>query len=363
MRIAILTHYFPPRWIGGTEIATYNIASHLAKRGHEVHVMTSMDAGMPHERLENGIHMHRIKKGRTKIFGEFLFWSRLLAQLKRTDPDIIHIQNFALGPVGSLAKSILKKPYIVYGRGGDVYLQWKYRQPVSLTVKNADAVIALTEHMKIEISRLYHNEIFVIPNGINLESYMDIKKDKKEEIGIKLIFIGRLDHIKGIKYLIESVAIIKKNDRKIVLFIVGAGAERTKLEAQVERLDLGDEVIFTGEIKNDQIPRHLSKSDILVLPSLSEGFPNVILEAFAAGLPVIVTKVGGMQDIVTEGVNGFLIEPENSKDIADKVICLFDDRALMEKMSQNNIIKVEGYAWEKIAAKMEEVYMKITGKE
>jgi glycosyltransferase involved in cell wall biosynthesis len=360
MRIAILVHRFPPGCIGGTEMATYNIASHLARRGHEVHVMTSRDAEMSKESWENGIQVHRLRKGRTKLLGEFAFWFRLLSQIMRTNPDIVHIQNFGLGPVGSLAKFLLRKPYLVYGQGSDVYLQWAYKTPVFLMVKNADAVIALTEDMKTEIRKRYKRDIFVIPNGIDLERFQATKKDEK---GKTLIFIGRLHPIKGVKYLIDALAIIKKSTFNTKLIIVGDGDERTGLEKQANILGLGEDVIFTGGIKNDQIPGYLAKSDILVLPSLSEGFPNVILEAFASGLPVIATKVRGIREIVHEGVNGYLIEAENSREIADKVIQLFDDRVLMEKMSENNKIKAEGYSWEKVAPNIEEVYSKITKKE
>ena len=125
MKIAILVPAFPPKWIAGTEIATYNIARHLAKRGNEVHVITSLDEGLPQEAMEQGFYIH------------------------------------------------------VWGRGSDIDLPWRCAKSISnLVLPNASAVIALTEDMKRGMLKTCNRDIYVIPNGIDLEKFEGLSKEK-----------------------------------------------------------------------------------------------------------------------------------------------------------------------------------------
>ena len=101
----------------------------------------------------------------------------------------------------------------------------------------------------------------------------------------------------------------------------------------------------------------MAKSDIFVLPSLSEGFPNVILEAMAAGLPIISSNVGGVPDIIQDEVNGLLVEPMNSKEIAEKVLFILTNEELRKKIVINNKIKVQNYSLESVISNLERVYL------
>jgi len=120
MKIAITVPLFPPKWLAGTEIATYNIAKHLARRGHEVNVITSLDKGLPRESMENGFYVHRIFWWNIRFIGIMSFWAKIFWCLKTIKPDIIHVQSVGMGIPGLLAKTFLKKPFVVYGRGSEV---------------------------------------------------------------------------------------------------------------------------------------------------------------------------------------------------------------------------------------------------
>lgn len=97
MKIAILVNQFPPRWLAGTEIATYNIAEHLAQLGHEVHVITSLDEGFPKVSHENGFHIHRLPKIDNKIVGGLKFRADMIKELRKIRPDIVHAQSLWTG--------------------------------------------------------------------------------------------------------------------------------------------------------------------------------------------------------------------------------------------------------------------------
>jgi glycosyltransferase involved in cell wall biosynthesis len=124
-------------------------------------------------------------------------------------------------------------------------------------------------------------------------------------------------------------------------------------------MHLEDYVKFIGQVPNEQIPSLYDAADVLVLPSLSEGFPVTVLEAMASGLPIIATRVGGLPEVIEEGRNGFLVEPKNPKQIAEKILLLLENNKLRENISKNNIRKAMSYSWQNIVQQLEKVYHKI----
>jgi glycosyltransferase involved in cell wall biosynthesis len=358
MKIAILVGAFPPKWLAGTEIATYNIATYLARWGHEVHVITSLDEGLPKASLEEGFYVHRIFWRKIRFLGIISFWIKIFWHLKKIKPDIIHVQSVGIGIPGFLAKIVLKKPFVVYGRGSEVYLPLMFTNTISkLVLKNADAVIALTEDMKGEMQKIYDRDIFVIPNGINLERFKNLSKgDIRGKGGKTILFVGTLCPVKGLTYLIEAMKITRDKNKDIRLMLVGSGEERVHLEVLIKKLKLKKCVNFIGKVPNEEVPEYMFASDVFVLPSLSEGFPNVVLEAMASGLPIVATNVGGLSEIIKDGENGFVVEPKSPKQIAEMVLMLLEDDELRERISKNNKKRVKDYSLESVVARLEEIY-------
>jgi glycosyltransferase involved in cell wall biosynthesis len=140
--------------------------------------------------------------------------------------------------------------------------------------------------------------------------------------------------------------------------LVGYGDEQN-INDLIKKFDLADCVSFVGKVSNEDVPQYLVASDVFVLPSLYEGFGIVILEAMAAGLPVITTNVGGPPDIIKDGVNGYLVEVKNSEQIADRVIRILNDNGLKEKMSENNRMEVKKYSWESVTMQLESLFRSI----
>jgi N-acetyl-alpha-D-glucosaminyl L-malate synthase BshA len=366
VKIVIVVLFFPPKWLAGTEIATYNTAKYLAKNGHEVHVITSLDEGLPKESINEGFHIHRIRFLKVRFLGIAIFWLQALLLLKRLKPDVVHGQDMGMTIVGFLSKCILKKPYVTYGRGTDIYFSKAFKKSISkLILKNADAAIALTEDMKKKMRETYDRHIFVIPNGIELERFHKLPRNEMRiKLGIKadekiILFVGRLHPVKGVKHLIKAVNVVRQK-HKAKLLLVGKGPEQDRLKKLVEQLHLEDYVKFMGPIPNEKIPWIYAAADILVLPSLSEGFPVTILEAMASGLPIIATRVGGLPEVIEEEYNGFLVEPENPKQIAEKISLLLQNDKLRENISKNNRRKAKGYSWQSIVQQLEDIYRKIS---
>lgn len=370
MKIAILVLSFPPKWLAGSEIAAYNSAKHLAKRGHETHVITSLDEGLPKTSMEQGFHIHRIRFPRIRLLGILIFWLKALLLLKKVNPDIVHAQGIQIGISGFLAKKFLRKSYIVWAQGSDVYLQWRFKSTVSkLVFRNADAVIALTNDMEKAMQKIYDASISIVPFGINLESFGNLptKQAIREKLGLNtsdsvILFVGTLRPVKGVKYLIEAMNSIRQRDTKASLVLVGDGEERQSLEVLTKELSLEESVTFIGRVPNEKIPEYMAASDVLVLPSLSESFGIVNLEAMASGLPVVASKVGGLPEIIEDGENGFLVEPKNPEQIAERVLLLLEDDTLRGKISRSNKERAKQYSWESVVGRLEQIYSHVLNK-
>jgi len=365
MKVAILVSMFLPKWVGGVEIATQNIAEHLVKSGNDVCIITSFDKGLSKKSQQDGFVVHRILNSKIKFFGVIFFWLRCSFSIKKINPELIHSQSIQMGLPCFLAKKLFSIPYIVYCHGSDVYLPWKFKKIISKYVlENADAVIVLTKNMEREIKSFGFNlkNIYIIPNGIELEKFKNLSKNTaRKELNISqnekvVLFVGTLKNIKGIKYLVEAINIVKQKGLKIKLLLVGDGEQKSELEKMAEKLNIKEEVVFIGRIDNKEIAKYMAVANIFVLPSLSEGLPVVVLEAMASGLPIIATKVGGVPEILKDSENGFLVDAKNSEQIAEKILYLFSGDDVKKYISNNNLKEAKKYSWDLITNKLVEIY-------
>jgi glycosyltransferase involved in cell wall biosynthesis len=362
MKIAIVVHFFPPKYLSGTEIATFNIAKYLAQKGHEVHVITWLDTGLPKNRMQDGFYVHRVFGKEIRFLSPFLFWISIIRCIKSIHPDIVHVQNINLGIPAFFSKKIFSYPYILYARGSEKTenLSFIGKYLLRSTFVNAEKIVVLTNEMKKDLQKISDKEIIVIPNGINLEQFIVLSKPNRETNSTKIvIFVGRILAIKGLEYLIEAMKIIREYDENICLILIGDGKDRQKLEDIVKNLKLEKTVIFKGAIQNIEIPKYLFQANIFVLPSLSEGFPNVILEAMAAGLPIVSTNVDGLSELIKNEENGYLVDPKNPDQLAQKILKILKNKELQNTMSHNNLIKAKEYSWDNVVDNLEKLYSNI----
>lgn len=369
MKIAILTSRFPPEGIGGTEFLSYNTAKYLAKSGNEVYVITSGGKEAPAQEIKEGFNICRISYPKLSSFGVLIFWVRIYFYIKKINPDIVHCQTAQMGPPCLLAKKMLGIPYIVFGHGSDIYLSWKFKKTISKTIfSSAGAVVALTNHMKNAMAKYCKKEIIIIPNGASMEDFGGLSKETaRTKLKISpqekvILFVGRIITLKGVEYLVEAFLTVKKKIQNVKLFLLGEGEQFQEVQSIVKKSKLVNEVIFTGNVPVEDIPCYMAASDIFVLPSLSEGFPLVIIEAMASGLPIVATKVTGLPEIVKDGENGFLVEAKNPDQIAEKVLLLLKDDNLRERISKINKERSKEYSLENVVDKLEKIYLEIINK-
>jgi glycosyltransferase involved in cell wall biosynthesis len=209
----------------------------------------------------------------------------------------------------------------------------------------------------------------VVPNGVDTKKFkpagkaharnlLNLPQDKNI-----VLFVGALRKIKGVDYLIEAAKNFVNTNTD--LFMVGRDdGLRKSLEKRAHELKIADCIRFTGPVNHGDIPLWISASDILVLPSLSEGRPNVVLEALACEVPVVATDVGGVPELMVDGETGYLVPAKNSAELSRKINKLLEDknqRENMGKLGRKSIIQ-RGLTWEAHAKKTVDIYSEILEK-
>jgi glycosyltransferase involved in cell wall biosynthesis len=170
--------------------------------------------------------------------------------------------------------------------------------------------------------------------------------------------VARFSRGKRHKDLVSAAAALIARGHDVSVHLIGDGAMREELEDQVERLALGEQVQFLG--MRDDVPQCLRELDIFVLPSRFEGLPLTVIEAMATGLPVVATNVGSMAELVEEGVNGFLVEPENPPVLANAIARLVSDERLRRQMGQQGRkMAVAQFDLQAAARQHEELYLRL----
>jgi len=299
----------------------------------------------------------------------FLFWltafflAFYLCLAKRIDTIIAQSPSME-GFTGSILKKILRKELIIEIHGDWVEAPFLYKQrwpkPLwqsffrflgRISLRNADKIRAISSFTKEKALKIAPGKpCFVFPTFTDLNIFLEEKETHFERF---ILFVGYLHRVKGIQYLIEAFNKIKDEFPDFKLVIVGEGPERknlklktepcdsrarwkkrTKFSSPVKSLKLENKVEFKGKLSLEETKNIMKNCYCLVLPSLSEGLGRVLMEAEALGKPVIGSNIGGIPDLIEDGKNGFLFEPKNSDNLAQKLRTLLKDKNLAMEMGK-----------------------------
>lgn len=175
------------------------------------------------------------------------------------------------------------------------------------------------------------NKLHIIHCGVNTEALTPVQHDG---VGTEVIFVARLAELKGVSDLLRAVEKLVSEHGQIHLTVVGDGPERNRFEKLSKKLKLDHNVTFTGYLSQAEVADYLKRSHVLVLPSYAEGVPVSLMEALASQVPVIATQVGGVSELVEDGVNGFIVRPGDVDQLADRLGALLSDGALRQSMGE-----------------------------
>jgi glycosyltransferase involved in cell wall biosynthesis len=348
---------------GGAELVAYKLALRLSQRGNKVYLVTFYAKGLQFKQQVNE-NFVIYRAPHISIVGNLFHNFFVYFLTVRLKPDVIFDQG--MYGFGLLARLLTKRPYIVYGRGSDVYKTsnakgmtgFFLKRFAKLILQHASIVIALSENMKTCMKQILNCEIKVLTNGVNLEEIQKNSEEPAERFGQKqLIFVGNVRPVKGVEYLINAMKIVAQKEPNARLVIVGSYNPNF---AKGIPTNLREKIQLTGFVKNNKIPALMKNSDIFVLPSLSEGIPNVVLEAMAVGLPVVATRVGGVPELISDGENGFLVPPKSSEKLAEKILLLLGNKSLRDHISQNNLIESKKYDVNTITSSLEGYFKSVS---
>jgi glycosyltransferase involved in cell wall biosynthesis len=233
----------------------------------------------------------------------------------------------------------------------EAFLRW--------TFELADAVVVLAQsELAAYQSFVPRQQVLVVPNCIDSSPYPVIPCLRSRSGGaLRIAYFGRLAREKGIYELLQGLKVARAEGVGARLMIAGSGPEEAQLRRTVTELGLTSDVSFVGPVFGNEKVKLLAGADVLALPSYSEGLPYALLEAMAAGAPVIVTPVGAIPDVVVEGVHGLFVPPRDAAAIARAIAKLTSDRSLVLRMSAACRRRVAGsYTLERFSTEFGRVY-------
>lgn len=295
---------------------------------------------------------------------------RLYRWMRAEAPDIVHGMLFHAYVIGTLTARAARVPVVVASRrslsnfkAGKAHYWIAERWVNRLT----DLVIANSEAVRQDVvarEGLRPEEVTVIYNGLEIEEFRIVPRGElRRELEISeswpvVAVVANFIHYKGHGYFLEAWATIRERYPRAVALLIGDGRLRASMEKEATTRSLGGSVRFLGT--RHDVPELLALSDLLVHPSLEEGFSNAIIEAMAAGRPVVATRVGGNPEAVEDGVTGLLVPARDSAGLAEAVLWLLDRPDTLRRFGEEGRRRAEAcFSMRRVIEQYEEIYRRL----
>jgi glycosyltransferase involved in cell wall biosynthesis len=386
MKILVLAWEFPPRIIGGIARHVAELYPELVALGHEIHLITVEFGKTPQQEVVDGIHLHRVA---VAYGNDFFHWvvnmnesmgkygGDLIAATG--DFDLIHAHDWLVGDAAIALKHRFKLPLLAtihateYGRYNGIYTptqSYIHSKEAQLS-HEAWRVIVCTEHMKRELQIAFHtppNKLDIIYNGIraakknldpnfNYSAFRDRFALNTEKI---VYYLGRMSYEKGISVLIAAAprVIAEMNGNAKIVIIGGGNVDH--LKEQAWNLGIGHKCLFTGFMPEQELNRFQVIADCAVFPSLYEPFGIVVLESFAARVPVVVSDTCGLPEVVEHGKTGVVTQTNNPDSLAWGILDVLkhpDYGAMLAKNAYEDLN--HKFHWRRLAKQTELVCQRV----
>ena len=350
--------------IGGAQTALYRLLKGMNRERYDLHVVClyNGDSYIAEQIRALSIPVYDLgmdSKVRLDAFVR-LFW-----YLKSDKPSILHTWMFHANIPGRLIGRFARVPVIISSErtmGQEGFIRRLFNR---VTVSLVDRVICVSRSVAdfaAQTIKIPKSKLLVVPNGITLAEYDNLPGRESARAAFKLDAhaviigaIGRPRPVKGYEILLDAFARVALVDSTAHLLFVGEGPSRLILKTKVSSLGLNERVTFLDD--QIDITRLLPAINLLAIPSLFEGMPNVALEAMAAGLPIIATSVGGTPEVVVDGKTGYLVPPRNPDALADAILKLLDNPDLCLRMGRAGRERVKKhFSIERTIKKTEQIY-------
>jgi len=369
MKIALVSPYdfaYP----GGVVNHISCLEHNLTRMGHEVKIIAPASSAV----YSFGDRFIRVGKPRSvPVSGSVARvtlspWlsSRIKEVLEQEKFDICHLHE-PLVPM--LCPAVIRLSHIplvgtFHASGGKPWYSLGtplFKMCLKRWVRKLDVKIAVAQPALNYISKNFPGDYYIVPNGIDtqhfcpdvapIEEFMDGK--------INILFVGRMEKRKGVDYLIQAYRRVKREIPDSRLILVGPGVRlRNKYRKRVNRYGLKD-VVFVGYSSYSDLPRYYKTADVVCAPATGwESFGIVLLEAMAVGKPLVASAIEGYNSVMTHGVEGLLVPPKNSEQLAEALITLSNDKTIRQQMGARGKLTALKYDWSNVAQQLLDCYHK-----
>lgn len=407
MYIAMLSYHTSPlaalggKHTGGMNVYVRELSRQLAASGHQVDIFTrgaEAQERSVHRAAEGAARFVSLPAGpareleRDELVAhipEFVRAVQEFAAKKDQAYDVIHAHYWMSGLAGVELKAAWDAPMLVmFHTLGLVKNRIDALSPLESerriraerqVIRNADMVVAATPAEQADLQWLYEvrsQQITVIPPGVDLDLFQPMDQDSaREQIGALpdeplVLFVGRIEALKGIDLLIRAMSLLPQGGRPRVHIIGGEAnvpddevdSELLRLKHLAGELGVAERVSFLGKREQEQLPAHYAAADVVVVPSYSESFGMVALEAMACARPVIASRVGGLAYLVQDGVSGFHVQEGDPEELAERLTELLEGAELRERLGHAGRRLAQGYSWAETANRVDRVYTDIRKK-
>jgi len=385
LKVLVLTTSFPSDENDWSSVFISKLLQAISRRGHRIVVAAPSDGVFHGRRVVHGIEtvrfgyfrprsLERLTRGgggipenMSKSFLAklqvipMMFVFAVEALRHAPESDVIYANWLGAGVVGALINALTGKPLIVSFRGDDGYLardrllwrvftKWVIKRsaviaPVSAELKEIMRALGTPEH-KLDLPRF----------GVDTDMFRPAETARNDDLTVRLLYVGALIPKKGLQTLLEAMTDPAFQD--VQLRVVGAGYYSPELKTMCNNAGLGERTCWTGSLPPAEVAEIMRGSDVLCLPSFTEGSPNVIKEAMASALPVLSTRVGGIPDLVDHGKTGLLFEPGNVAELRECLKVLVSDPFLRASMGAAGLesLRTAGLSWDATAEDFDRIF-------
>ena len=379
MKVLFLGWEFPPHSVGGLGTHSYNIVKALSEEGVIVNVIlpfkehaeikgvnfltfkSELFESMYNISAKKGITGDNEKNLYRDVFNEVEEYKNKAVELSsKVEFDVIHANDWVTGKAAIEIKKRTGKKLVVtihsteYDRTAGKPWERIEKEEKEL-IDNADTIVTVSRRLKEELISLYNangKKISVIYNAINREKFKGMKRNSNKEV---VLYVGRLSVQKGIDNLIKAFKIVSGKNDNALLYVIGEGPELSNLINLSINLDLSDKVIFLGRVPDGEMEMLYSIANVFVMPSVSEPFGIVALEAIASNVPTIVSSQSGVSEVIR---NTLTVDFWDTEQMADLIIGLLDHSEANKEITKNAYKELDDITWEKSAEKFIEIYNK-----
>ena len=365
MKIALVSPY-DFTWPGGVAAQISHLAHQFDAMGHQVQILAPHSPSREMPKEHPVVPLGRsvpIPSGGSIARLSLSVWlhRKIRAYLNQERFDVVHLHE-PLMPCLSLQVLQCSKAvnvgtfHAVHGR----FRNYGWSHPVlKRWHRKLDGRIAVSPAARAYVSRFFPGNYQIIPNGIDVDHFSKpvAPIPELDDGKTNILFVGRMEKRKGLRYLLEAYGRLKWDFPEVRLVVVGPGKLDEDCHNVISSRNLQD-VVFTGGVPSDELPRYYQSAHICCAPATGrESFGIVLLEAMASGKPIVASAIDGYSTVLTHGQQGLMVPPKDSASLADALAALVRDPDLRHRMGARGTQTVEGYRWEKVARQVMDYYL------